>query len=332
MTAQRTPFELAHYYPGWIWDHRSVEAMKSLLLFFDGFALLLPSEHFDATVAQEEELAAPLLEAGLLHNVEPQTWLDAPTAVAIRRAAEGAIGTPASGIPHAGGPFLTVGHFVATSEDADQTVRQLLRLGVVSRHRPDLGPDMVDLADSARSAILLALGLAAAQRVTEHEIYLVGDLAAVGPNPNRPESNRAILASLVHQDAVDVGVDLSGVPLDEVLDFRRQHGEGYRRYARELRRFVAALDAAPMTIDKLRLRRDRSQEIADYAADLRRARRGWVRPLASLALAAAGAAWTLRQADVVGSAVAAAGAAAGFTSPGRPNTPFTYLFDARAMR
>ena len=34
------PPEVAFYYPGWIW--RSDHAIKNLLLFFDGVALLVP--------------------------------------------------------------------------------------------------------------------------------------------------------------------------------------------------------------------------------------------------------------------------------------------------
>ncbi|CAN3979913.1 hypothetical protein [Kitasatospora purpeofusca] len=39
MSTEGAPLELAHYYPGWIWDDASVGRMKSLLLYFDGFAL-----------------------------------------------------------------------------------------------------------------------------------------------------------------------------------------------------------------------------------------------------------------------------------------------------
>jgi hypothetical protein len=38
------------------------------------------------------------------------------------------------------------------------------------------------------------------------------------------------LAQLLDADLRDVGIDLSRVPLDEVLDFRAEHGEHYRAY------------------------------------------------------------------------------------------------------
>ncbi|MGW7426355.1 hypothetical protein ACWGJB_41310 [Streptomyces sp. NPDC054813] len=330
MTARgEATLELAHYYPGWIWHHGAVEHMKSLLLFFDGYVLLLPEEHFNETVAGEESLAVPLREAGLLHNVDPATWLDHDTARTIRAAAEQVIG------PH-GRPrlrsALTRKHFISPREDPERILQGMISSGSVTRKRPDLGPDMVEMPARVRSAVLLTLALRASERVSEHRIHLVaGRPAQSVSREDYPVLTRAgSTGRLVHKDIVDVGIDLSRVPVDEILGFRREHGKAYRHYARGLREFVAALERADAT-EQERLLRDRSEEIADSASDLRRARRGWGRPVASLALAGAGAAWTLHQADITGAVIGVLGAATSFTAPERPRSAFTYLFDARGM-
>jgi hypothetical protein len=48
-------------------------------------------------------------------------------------------------------------------------------------------------------------------------------------------------ADVVEADIETIGIDLTKVPLDEVLDFRKQHGSQFRDYARELRDFTLHL-------------------------------------------------------------------------------------------
>ncbi|MFD0449382.1 hypothetical protein ACFQ10_54685 [Streptomyces indonesiensis] len=305
--------------------------MKSLLLYFDGLALLLPEDHFCATVAQEAELAQPLQQAGLLHNFAPGTWLDTDTARTIQQAAAHS--------RRAGGPaFISMGHLAATETistahlvaelaSAHLVVEQMLRSGTVIRRRPDLGPDMVDMPERVRAAVLLTVGLAAQTKVSDHRIHLVGDLSQA----TRARSGKAErTAQILHQDILNVGIDLSQVPLNEILDYRREHGASYKAYAQDLRQFVRGLEAAE-PIDRPRMLHERSESIADHASQLRRARRAWGRPVTALAFAGAGAAWTLHQADVWGAVFAALGAAAGFSRPARPESPFSYLLETQRI-
>lgn len=245
MNSETAPLELAHYYPGWIWRRGSVAQMKSLLLFFDGFTLLLPDDHFRTTVAQEEELAAPLFDAGLLHNLEPRTWLDDNTAAAIREVANhtAALCRTLREAPEI--KTLVQSHFRTRFDGGlDQILWQMMRSGAVVRRRPDLGLDMVDMPAPVSEAVLLMVGLAARRLVRDHRIHLVGDLVHDDPWRRFPTRNAGAELSLVpvrtparataigqtiHRDIVDVGVDLSAKPLDEILDFRRKNGKGFRQ-------------------------------------------------------------------------------------------------------
>ncbi|MFF7592238.1 hypothetical protein ACFZCK_32670 [Kitasatospora purpeofusca] len=333
MSTEGAPLELAHYYPGWIWDDASVGRMKSLLLYFDGFALLLPEHHFDTTVAREARLAGPLHAAGLLHNLEPDTWLDAENARRIRESADRSL-PPSLVLPEddpemraeilyeLGVPAYLADPHCGPEDRRAALVDAMLETGAVIRRRPDLGPDMIEMPPQAHSAVLAALGLAAQQHITDHRLHLVGDL---------PDSGGTTTYAL-HRDLANVGVDLSPVPLDEILDYRREHGIHYRAYARELRAFVHELEGVGAPADRERLLRDRSESLADQAATLRQARRAWGRPLVSLALGGAGAVWTLRQSDLIGTLLAFSQVASGFAAPAKRNTAFTYLLEARRLR
>ena len=68
--------EIAFYYPGPIWY--SPDQVKSLLLFFDGIALLVPAYMKERPERIDPIMASPLREQGLLHILEPETLVDKP--------------------------------------------------------------------------------------------------------------------------------------------------------------------------------------------------------------------------------------------------------------
>jgi hypothetical protein len=136
---------------------------------------------------------------------------------------------------------------------------------------------------------------------------------------------------LVTLDMETVGLNLAAVPLDEILEFRDQHGTAYRAYARNVRQQVAELGLLAPDEREARLL-DRREELADLASDLRKAARlQWRRPLATLGLGAAGATWLAAGAlhDPVGGALAMAGAIAGAASAQPAATAYSYILDAR---
>ncbi|MGI8535029.1 MAG: hypothetical protein ACR2K2_00755 [Mycobacteriales bacterium] len=72
---------------------------------------------------------------------------------------------------------------------------------------------------------------------------------ALQPASTQPRTVRALMDTLnlsavpttgqvAAADLEQVTLDLAPVPLDEVLDFRRQHGDQHRAYARNLRQCV----------------------------------------------------------------------------------------------
>jgi len=134
---------------------------------------------------------------------------------------------------------------------------------------------------------------------------------------------------VIAADLEQVTLDLSSVPLDEVLDFRRQHGDTHRAYARDLRRFVR--DAATLTRpDRQQALLDRREELAGAADEIRRvARKSWRRPLATFGPGIAGSAVTLAYGNPLGAGLTAAAAVLGLHRQADPASAYSYLFQAQ---
>jgi hypothetical protein len=126
-----------------------------------------------------------------------------------------------------------------------------------------------------------------------------------------------------------VSLNLASVPLDEILDFRQQHGADYRAYARNVRQLLAELALLAPNERRQQLV-DRRHELADAAESLRRtARRAWRIPLATFSLGAAGAVWAIGgQADPVAAAVSLATGALGLLHGSPAAGAYSCIFDA----
>jgi hypothetical protein len=78
--------DLGYYYSDWIWRPQSTDLMKSMLLFFDGLTLALPSDLAAEMIDFDPILATPLAERGLLLNFDPVSTLDTDSAERLARA------------------------------------------------------------------------------------------------------------------------------------------------------------------------------------------------------------------------------------------------------
>jgi len=110
---------------------------------------------------------------------------------------------------------------------------------------------------------------------------------------------------------------LPGGTLDEVLDFRRQHGAQHRAYARDLRQFVRDLASLDHHARDQAFA-DRREALADTADQLRRlARTSWRRPLATFGLGIAGSAVALAHGNPIAAGLTRR-STAGASPPSRP--------------
>lgn len=326
--------EVAYYYPQPYWRMAEADALKSLLLFFDRIAILLPRYMRGREVIADPVLAGPMTERGLLQILEPETFVD-------QRMTERLADTLTSLIEAGAFDDLDRSEYFqelsrsrmgwdADVDLAKGVLKQLKRRGLAKKSEDGVS---VPLHPVVRTTVLVLLSQLARARGREMDLDLhpvtgersaVDGLRTVLALPSMPSAGR-----IVALDLETVGVDLAAVPLDDVLAFRESHLHEYRAYARDLRRTVAELSPLEPA-ERDRLLADRREELANRAHDLRRASmRVWRQPLASVGLGAAGAAWAAGQGDIVAAALAIAAGVVGASLSGADAGAYTYLFRVR---
>lgn len=317
--------EWAFYYPNPVWSQS--DWLKNLILFFDGIALLAPEYARDQPDADPS--VAELERHGLLRMIEPRTFMD-------RRGAE-VLGTAMA-------DFLTSGsldelikrptEFQALSYShlgylSDGGLAERIYEALHTRGLAAAGAGG-QLHATVRSLVLVLFAQVLRPTGLKHGMYLC-------PVTDRPELHRALaelvglpsLASAAHVVSLDlqvVGVDLSDVPIDEVVAYRREHRERYRQFTRNLRNFVHRTVDAPADGQYSELLELQATVVEAAAHLAETARRAWNQP-ASFAIGFAGGAWHLKPNDLMGGLLAL-GAEAGEPDRRVPTRAgaFSYLF------
>ena len=308
--------------------------VKSLLLFFDGIALLVPDYMRDRPLFTDPILAQPLADQGLLHRLSPETLVDDATAEALTDLLDRLINS---------GTFDNLDRDTAFAElsysrlggtaDAGLTEIVLEQLRDRGLARESQDGVSVPLHPSIRAFVLVVL-----PQLLRTPAEAAG--YALQPTSTQSRHLRALLETLdisilptaghvVALDLEQVTLDLGPISLDEVLDFRRQHGAEHRAYVRDLRHFVrdlASLDRG----DREQAFGDRREALADTADQLRRlARKAWRRPLASFGIGIAGSAVSLASGNPLGAVLGVAGALLGLRRQADPASVYAYLFRAQ---
>jgi hypothetical protein len=307
--------EFAYYYGDFIWDEELTGWIKSLLLFFDGIALTLSTREADRLIESSSVLAQPLAELGLLRNYEPDLLMSAPIPASSRYFTRSGLlaqflrqyvedGRPSKGFMAASmNLILTTNHECGGNLDAN-----LRALG---------GKNTSDLL----SAVI--------KEVTIEPVIDDENAAAFAAILEGSLDGRR--GKIVTGDLVQIGLDLSAVPLDEVLGFRSEYGSEYRTYARDIRKLLqlSLIDEANQQSALM----DRRAELRDREERLRKiGRAAFARQALVFGFGLAGAAWTLAHGDPWGAGFAAAAASAGLT--GQDIEPigasYTYILRAKA--
>jgi len=317
--------EVAYYYPAPYWHYDEVDQVKALLLFFDQIAILRPRYMSGIERLTDPVLAGPLRDLDILKVLEPEEFVD-------RQMTEDLATAMVS--------LLTSGTF----DDLDRN----FHFQELSQSRVGWGAD-VGLA-SMLTEELIGQGLARSSEdgvsipmhpeVRTTILVLLAQLArAAGrrqgldlhPTTSQAQPADALIKALARSQMPSAGhlvgldleavtLDLTSVPLDELLDFRARHAVEYRAYARDLHQVLVRLGPLPED-ERQVLFQDRREDLAERAFGLRRASRSLQRPgvggVASVSLGLAGAAWELAgNRDPVSAVLAlAAGTAALIPTP-----------------
>lgn len=275
--------EVAYHHEAYWLQGRS-DWIKSLLLFFDGVAVLVPDYMRDRPLVADPTLAQPLADQGLLHRLSPEAMVDQTTAETLTNLLDRLINDGVFDGLNRDSAFAELsysrlgGH--VGGELTEIVVEQLRERGLA---RPSEDGVSIPLHPAVRAFILVVL-----PQLLRAPAEAAG--YALQPVSGQPQTLRALMGTLSlnalptagHIAALDlaqVTLNLAPVPLDEVLDFRRQHGAEHRAYARNLRQFardIAALDEDA----REQAFADRRESLADAADQLQRlARKSWRVPL-----------------------------------------------------
>ncbi|HEV3458257.1 MAG TPA: hypothetical protein VHG32_16985 [Thermoanaerobaculia bacterium] len=267
--------DVAFYYPGPFWY--SAAWVKNLLLFFDGIALLVPEYMTDRPEILEPEMAIPLRDAGLLHVLKPETLVD--------KTATGQLATALTAVLTSGAldPLieknptfqeLSWSRLGGYGDEAiARTILQDLKARGLARDTED--GYSIPMYSAVRSLVLVLLAQILRPQGAKYGFEL-------SPATDRPELVEALTEMLsletspsrghvVSWDLDIVGVDLSDIPIDEVLSFRTENLALHRKYARDVRRFVRDLSLMPSGSQRRQLMTDRKEELTSLKQEILRA-------------------------------------------------------------
>ena len=324
--------DIAYYYPAPYWGWRESSWVKSLLLFFDEVAILLPGYMYGRHQAADPTLVEPLEDRGLLRVLEPNDWIDEKMA---NQLAEIIVELLTNGT-FDDLPKEKYFHELSQSRlgyGADVGLAEFLVDELKARHlaRPSEDGVSIPLHPTVRTTILVILGQLSratgrsrgfAIHPTTNDPHAINDLIATLSRDRMPSCNKVITI-----DVEPVSLNMDSVPLDELLQFRTEHQDAHKAYMRNLQRFMAELASIDVLEDREALLIERRQEIADAAHDMRRfTLRKFRKNLPSWSLGLSGGAWSLGTGDPIGAALAAAGLVAGLFGKSKTVTAYSYLF------
>ena len=277
-------------------------------------------------------VAGPLADRGLLKKLEAEQFVDRPATVQLSDAMGLLISSGALDKLEASDVFHELSYSRLGGTGAPELASDILR-ELKSRK---LAKDSEDGVSIPMHPLVRGLVLVLLSQILRGSGTKLG--CDLSPATDRPQFVQALgefltatkivpsSGNVVAADLATVGVDLSGVPMDEVLGFREQHLDRHRAYARAVRRFVRELSLTPEH-DRPRVEEERQMEIRDLANDLKRAsRNAWRRPV-SFALGLAGAAWTYKTGDPIAAIFGLAAAAAAYESSAAAPNAYSYIFE-----
>ena len=331
----RLPSEIAYYYPDPYWLADEGGWVKSLLLFFDQVAVLLPSYMRGRHVMADPTLAGPLEDEGLLLVLEPETFVDEATVMQLTDVIEALVD---------GGAFDELSD-VDRFAELSMSRMGLGVLGPVARKVADklrkrgLATESADgvsipMHPAVRSSYLLVL----AQLARETGARQGFDLHPA-TNGRGSEAFRQLLdlesmpsrGQVVDFDTQVVAIDLDDIPLEDILQFKRESDGAHRKYMQNLRNFALGLEAMDEG-DRARALADRRADLEDEAQDLRR--RAWTawrspKDVTGFGLGIAGATWSIATANPIPAALTAIGAGLKMLPSKHQGSAYSYLFDAQ---
>ena len=327
--------EFAFYYPGQYWH--DTDWIKNLVCFFDGIAMLVPEHMPDVKSFDDYPLAASLQENNLLHIIRPEQVVDSQ---ATEKLATALMEFIDSGVLESlfskqgdrtsfGSLSMSRLGFHGNKYIAKEILNELKKRGLAEDSEDGVS---VPIHRSVRTLILILLAQILRTVGDDMEItlspatdraQLVNALMELVTSDQRPAAPTN--ADVIAFDMATVGVDMSKVPMDELLDYRQQNLRQHRNYILMVRKFARELSMMDPH-ERTATFEQREEELNSIAQQLRNGSRRFWRKQASLAFSLAGVAWNALSGDPVAAILAAGSAFFGADSNREKAGVYSYLF------
>ena len=324
--------DFAFYYPGQ--RFQNVDWIKNLICFFDGIAMLIPEEPPNYLDRHAEETVWALEDRQLFRVIRPEELIDQKATEALARALGKIIDSGRLNHLVISSAFDTLAKAkLGTHSDhelAASIFQELTSRGLAC----DLRNDVYVAVD--KTVLVLVLTLLAhilkskVEGITLSPATDQKDVVDVLRGILEPEAVRPTAGDVVSFDMDRVGVNLNGVPMDEVLDFRKENYRKHRDYILSVRKFVRELSLMPPDERTARFEQ-RQEELKALSYDVKRRYSGvWEKKMFSFAIGMTGAAWAAFDGDPIAGALTALAAGAGLI----PDAPkevdvYSYLISAK---
>lgn len=327
--------DTAYYYPAPYWSFHDRGWIKSLLLFFDDIAILLPDYMYGRQKIADPVLAESLEERGLLRVLEPKNWIDSEMT---DKLADIIVEFLTNGIfdklPQAEYFAELSQSRIGYGANLDLASFLVDELQAKDLARPSEDGVSIPLHPVVRTTILVILGQLSRIAGIKHGMTIhpatndfsaITDLIETLSMESMPSRH-----NVIQLDLEPVTFDLTSIPLDDVLQFRTDHQAAHRVYMRALRGFMVELAEIGDPNEREIVLLERRQEIADTAHDIQRAtRRDLGKNLASWSLGIAGGVWSFSTGDPLGLALSAIGLIPGIIpSQSKKVGAYSYIFAA----
>jgi hypothetical protein len=280
--------------------------LKTMLIFFDGAAVLVDPSEYDQLMKGQEETVYPLLDSNLLHLLNPDQVIDRAASEALvsyvlqlasseeeSALCRGQPIDPRRQFAGLGFYYTEPASFRSLSAEEQAASRrvwlELRRVGLASDYAAD---DMIFIEVDRWRRILAFL--AQAIRPVGQSLGLdlhpaTDDKEAIRNLISMSAEAQVTQGDIVAFDLEQVALDLTNVPIGDVLEFRERHGQLFRAYSRDIQRFAVEVSMCPPA-ERSGVFRSRRAELADEADELRRlARTWWRQPTASIGVGLVGA-------------------------------------------
>ena len=336
--------DFAFYYPGQ--RFQNVDWIKNLICFFDGIAMLVPEDMPNYRDRHAEETVLALETHNLFRIIRPEEVVDQRATKALAKAFGKVINTGRldhfvkGGYGNAGkSAFESLSKaklgFHSDHELADSIFQELRYRGLAY----DLGEDIYVKMDKTVLVLILTL-LAHILKPKGEDLGITfspvtdqKDVVAALCGILEPESAPPTAGDVVSFDMDRVGVNLNGIPMDEVLDFRKENYCKHRDYILSIRKFTRELSLMPLD-ERAAKFEQRQEELKTLSQDLRwRYNSAWKKQFFSFAIGVTGAAWAAFGGDPIAGALTALAAAPALI-PDRPTeiSVYSYLMSVKGIR